>query len=99
MVDKHRGSGIPRVFPSSFLRRADSKARLGTLLIIAVVCGFFLECATPGGSPDLPELLADSANLVLGCVAAAFYGSPVAIWLQSRLGSLLSLARWLPASR
>jgi peptidoglycan/LPS O-acetylase OafA/YrhL len=71
------------------------KTRPWTSFIILVVCGFVLNSLTPWGLAGFPGIARGLSEFALGCATAAFYGKPVARWLQSELGSLLSLTALL----
>lgn len=62
------------------------------LLTLGIACGFALNAWTYWGLAGVPGISRGLSEFALGCIAAGFYGKPVAIWLQSNIGSALAAA-------
>jgi peptidoglycan/LPS O-acetylase OafA/YrhL len=81
------------VFPFFILWSAKfAKARPWTLFLAIACCGFILNFFTHWGLTGYPGIVRGLTEFLLGCATAAFYGSPVALWLQGRVGSILAFA-------
>lgn len=65
-----------------------AKSRPWTLLILIVACGFFLNTVTHWGLAAVPGISRGLSEFALGCATVGLYGSPIARWLQSHLGSV-----------
>jgi peptidoglycan/LPS O-acetylase OafA/YrhL len=68
-------------------------ARKHGLLVFAMAAllGFTLNWLTPWGLAGFPGIARGLSEFALGCSAAYLYDSPVATWLRTRTGSLLSV--------
>jgi peptidoglycan/LPS O-acetylase OafA/YrhL len=81
------------VFPLFILYSAKfAKARPWTLFLAIACCGFTLNFFTHWGLTGYPGIVRGLSEFLLGCATAAFYGSPVAQWLQGRVGSSIAFA-------
>jgi peptidoglycan/LPS O-acetylase OafA/YrhL len=63
-------------------------ARPWILLLVTAGCGFLLNAVTHWGLAGFPGIARGLSEFAFGCATANLYGSPVAKWLQRRVGSL-----------
>ncbi len=61
------------------------------LFAIAALLGCTLNWLTPWGLAGFPGIARGMSEFALGCSAAYLYDSPVATWLRTRTGSVLSV--------
>ena len=68
------------------------KARPWTLFLAISCCGFTLNFFIHWGLAGYAGIVRGLSEFLLGCATASFYGTPVAAWLQGRVGSLVAFA-------
>ena len=62
------------------------------MFLAIACCGFTLNFFTHWGLTGYPGIVRGLSEFLLGCATAGFHGSPVAQWLQGRIGSVLAFA-------
>jgi len=81
------------IFPFYILATAKfGNSRPWILFAVVACCGFLLNATTHWGLTGYAGIARGLSEFTLGCATAGFYGSPVAAWLQGRLGSVVAFA-------